>query len=131
MNADQIIERIRGLRSQLDTLGVASLGLFGSVARGEERDDSDIDILVAFDGPATFDQYMDVKLLLEDALGRRVDLVTEQGLRQVTPVNRRTRTAPCRVTRGSICRTWAMPLTLLRHFASHEVLECHSRRMTS
>ena len=82
MNADQIIERIRGLRPQLDALGVASLGLFGSVARGEERDDSDIDILVAFDGPATFDQYMDVKLLLEDALGRRVDLVTERGLRE-------------------------------------------------
>lgn len=82
MNADQIIARIRGLRTQLDALGVASLGLFGSVARGEERDDSDVDVLVAFNGPATFDQYMDLKLLLEDALGRRVDLVTERGLRE-------------------------------------------------
>ena len=109
MNADQIIERIRGLRPQLDALGVDSLGLFGSVARGEERDDSDIDILVAFDGPATFDQYMDVKLLLEDALGRRIDLVIERGLRRSTPANRRTRTAPCRVTRGSISRTCATP----------------------
>jgi hypothetical protein len=63
-------------------LDVASLGLFGSVARGEERDDSDVDILVAFKGPATFDQYMDLKLLLEDTLGRRVDLVTERGLRE-------------------------------------------------
>jgi predicted nucleotidyltransferase len=81
MNADQIIERIRELRPQLDALGVASLGLFGSVARGEERDDSDIDILVAYVGPATFDQYMDVKLLHEDALGRRDDLVTERRLR--------------------------------------------------
>ena len=82
MNADQTIERIRGLRTQLDVLGVASLGRFGSVARGEERDDSDVDILVAFNGPATFDQYMDLKLLLEDALGRRVDLVTRRGLRE-------------------------------------------------
>jgi len=82
MNADQIIARIRGLRTQLDALGVASLGLFGSVARAEERDDSDVDVLVAFNGPATFDQYMDLKLLLEDALGRRVDLVTERGLRE-------------------------------------------------
>jgi predicted nucleotidyltransferase len=82
MNADQIIERIRGLRARLDDLDVASLGLFGSVARGEERDDSDVDILVAFRSPATFDQYMEVTLLLEDALGRRVDLVTERGLRK-------------------------------------------------
>lgn len=83
MNADQTIERIRSLRPQIDALGVASLGVFGSVARGEERDDSDVDILVAFNGPATFDQYMDLKLLLENALGRRVDLVTERGLREV------------------------------------------------
>ena len=82
MNADQIIERIGGLRPHLDALSVASLGLFGSVARGEERDGSDVDVLVAFEGPATFDQFMDVKLLLEDAPGRRVGLVTERGLRE-------------------------------------------------
>jgi len=82
MNADETIDRIRSLRAQIDTLGVASLSLFGSVARGEERDDSDVDILVAFNGPATFDQYIDLKLLLEDVLGRRVDLVTERGLRE-------------------------------------------------
>ena len=82
MHADETIDRIRSLRAQLDTLGVASLSLFGSVARGEERDDSDVDILVAFNGPATFDQYIDLKLLLEDVLGRRVDLVTERGLRE-------------------------------------------------
>ncbi len=73
MNADRTIERIRGLRTQLHALGVASRGLFGSLARGEERDDSDVDILVAFKGPAPFDQYKDLKLLLEDALGRRVE----------------------------------------------------------
>ncbi len=82
MNADQIIERIQRLRPRLEALGVASLGLFGSAAPGEERDESEVDTLIAFDGPATFDQYMDVKLLLEDDLGRRVDLVTEQGLRE-------------------------------------------------
>ncbi len=82
MNANQIIDRIRGRRDQLDALGVRSLGLFGSVARGEERTDSDVDLLVAFDGPATFDQYIDLKLFLEDLLGRRVDLVTERGLRE-------------------------------------------------
>jgi predicted nucleotidyltransferase len=81
MSADEIIDRIRSHRAQLDAFGVRSLGLFGSVARGEERAESDIDVLVAFDGPATFDQYIDLKLFLEDLLGRRVDLVTERGLR--------------------------------------------------
>ena len=82
VNADQIIEQIRRQRAQLDALGVKSLGLFGSVARGEARDDSDVDLLVAFDGPATFDRYMDLKFFLEELLGRRVDLVTERGLRK-------------------------------------------------
>ena len=82
VNADEIIEQIRRQRAQLDALGVKSLGLFGSVARGETRADSDVDLLVAFDGPATFDRYMDLKLFLEELLGRRVDLVTERGLRK-------------------------------------------------
>lgn len=68
-------------RARLEALGVASLDLFGSVARGEAHQGSDVDLLVRFDGPTTFDRYMDVKLLLEDALGCRVDLVTERGLR--------------------------------------------------
>lgn len=82
MNADEIIEQIRRQQGQLDALGVKSLGLFGSVARGEARADSDVDFLVAFDGPATFDRYMDLKFFLEELLGRRVDLVTERGLRK-------------------------------------------------
>jgi len=63
-------------------LGVSRLFLFGSTARGEDRPDSDVDVLVQFDGPATFDGYMDLKFLLEDSLGRRVDLVTTTGLRE-------------------------------------------------
>lgn len=82
MSVDEIVNRIRSHRAQLDAFGVRSLGLFGSVARGEARADSDIDVLVAFHGPATFDQYIDLKLFLEDLLERRVDLVTERGLRE-------------------------------------------------
>jgi len=37
---------------------------------------------VRFDGRADFDRYMDLKLFLEDLLGQRVDLVTEQALRE-------------------------------------------------
>ena len=61
---------------------MSSLSLFGSVARGDATASSDVDLLVRFNGPATFDRYMDLKLFLEDLLGRRVDLVTEQALRK-------------------------------------------------
>ncbi len=61
--------------------GVKRLALFGSAARGELRDDSDVDVLVEFDGPATFDGYFRLKDYLEALLGRTVDLVTERGLK--------------------------------------------------
>lgn len=61
--------------------GVTALTLFGSAARGDARPDSDIDVLVAFDGPATSDRYFGVQFFLEDALGRPVDLVTDKALR--------------------------------------------------
>jgi predicted nucleotidyltransferase len=64
--------------------GVMTLGIFGSVARGEEQAISDIDILVTFDGPATFDRFMGLKLYLEDTLGRSIDLVTPVTLRHET-----------------------------------------------
>lgn len=61
--------------------GVIRLALFGSTARDSARDDSDIDVLVAFDGPATSERYFGVQFYLEDLLGRPVDLVTEKALR--------------------------------------------------
>ena len=57
------------------------LALFGSTARDEARGDSDIDILVAFDGPATSERYFGVLFHLEDLLGVPVDLVTDKALR--------------------------------------------------
>lgn len=82
MDQEQIIERIRAHRGRLNEFGVSSLSLFGSVARGEATEASDVDLLVRFEGRATFDRYMDLKLFLEDLLGRRVDLVTEKALRE-------------------------------------------------
>ncbi len=61
--------------------GVTKLALFGSVARGTARADSDVDVLVDFDGPATSKRYFGVQFYLEDLLGRPVDLVTESALR--------------------------------------------------
>jgi len=81
MTRRTIISRIRKNRAQLDKLGVRSLSIFGSVARGEEHPDSDVDILVEFNGRATFDRYMDTKFYLEELLGCKVDLVTPKGIK--------------------------------------------------
>ncbi len=62
--------------------GVLKLALFGSVARGTARADSDVDVLVAFDGVADADRYFGLQFYLEDLLGRPVDLVTEKALRE-------------------------------------------------
>ena len=53
--------------------------LFGSFARGEATENSDIDLLVRFSKPKGFD-WVNAALEIEDALGRKVDLVTEKGL---------------------------------------------------
>ena len=55
--------------------------VFGSAACGDDRQGSDVDLLVDFDGPATFAGFMDLEALLEDALAVRVDLVTRKALR--------------------------------------------------
>ena len=55
--------------------------MFGSTARDSARADSDIDILVAFDGPATSERYFGVQFYLEDLFGCAVDLVTDKALR--------------------------------------------------
>ena len=61
--------------------GVLRLALFGSTVRDAARPDSDIDILVYFDGPATSERYFGVQFFLEDLLGRPIDLVTDMALR--------------------------------------------------
>ena len=81
MGKNEALGLLKAHLAELRRLGVRSLSLFGSVARDEATPDSDIDILVDFGAPTTFEQYMDVKLLLEDLLKGKVDLVTERGLR--------------------------------------------------
>lgn len=61
--------------------GVRSLALFGSRAREQSHADSDIDMLVEFDGPATSARCFGLQFFLEDLLGGPVDLVTRQALR--------------------------------------------------
>ena len=61
--------------------GVTRLALFGSTARNEGGPGSDVDVVVEFDGPATSKRYFGVQFMLEDALGRPVDLVSDKALR--------------------------------------------------
>ena len=82
MNASTAVELLTQHKPILmQRYGVTRLALFGSTARDMARGDSDIDILVAFDGPATSARYFGVQFYLEDLFGRPVDLVTEKALR--------------------------------------------------
>lgn len=81
MQRDEVLKILAQHQPALTKLGVKTLAIFGSVARDEARFDSDIDILIEFEGLVTFDRYMDVKFYLEDNLGRRVDLVTRRSLK--------------------------------------------------
>lgn len=59
--------------------GVRKIGIFGSYARGEEKETSDVDVLVEFEEP-TFRNFMGLVFFLEELFGREVDLVTTRGL---------------------------------------------------
>lgn len=82
MTRAQVLQQMAASKAELATrYGVARLALFGSVVRNSARADSDVDILVSFDGPATSARYFGVQFFLEDILGRPVDLVTDMALR--------------------------------------------------
>ena len=82
MNRDQAISLLAQSKPVLaERYGVTKLALFGSTARGTARPDSDVDVLVAFDGAASSSRYFGVQFYLEDVLGCPVDLVTEKALR--------------------------------------------------
>ncbi len=82
MNREEVLELLRAHKPILsERFGVTELALFGSFARDQAADGSDIDILVRFDGPATSRAYFGVQFYIEDLLGRHVDLVTDKALR--------------------------------------------------
>ncbi|GBE54559.1 nucleotidyltransferase domain protein [archaeon BMS3Bbin15] len=71
MNVEEIKNRILPI---LKKYGVTRAGVFGSVVREEATKDSDIDILVEIDGKMSLFDFAGLKLELEEALGRKVDL---------------------------------------------------------
>ncbi|MBX3289873.1 MAG: nucleotidyltransferase family protein [Acidobacteria bacterium] len=68
------------IRSICEDSGIAMLGVFGSVARGEDRPDSDVDILIRFAKPIGLVDLIRLEDRFERALGRRVDLGVEGSL---------------------------------------------------
>lgn len=82
MNRKQALQLLTAHKSQLtQRFGVTRLALFGSMVRNTANEESDVDILVDFDGPATSARYFGVQFYLENLFGHPVDLVTEKALR--------------------------------------------------
>lgn len=81
MDRNAILKRLSAEAPALKRkYGVKSLAVFGSMARGDDHEESDVDVLAKFEGRATFDNFMGLKLDLEELLGRRVDLLTPNCL---------------------------------------------------
>lgn len=84
MQRDHVLSQL-GTRSPeiAERFGIIRLAIFGSIARDEFSDGSDLDVLIEFqDGQATLENYMELKFFLEDLFGCKVDLVTETALRK-------------------------------------------------
>jgi predicted nucleotidyltransferase len=76
-----VLERLLSAETEIRSLGVRRLALFGSFSRDEARADSDVDLLVEFEpGQKSFDRFSRLFDLLEDRLVRRLELVTTEGL---------------------------------------------------
>jgi len=82
VNRTEALAVLRRIKPELvSRFGVTRIALFGSTVRDEAGPESDVDILVDFDGPASSRRYFGVQFMLEDELGRPVDLISEKALR--------------------------------------------------
>jgi len=80
---NEIKEIIREHKVELaEDFGVSEIGIFGSVARGEARDDSDVDVLVEFNRPIGLIRFMSLEYYLQELFGgTKVDLVARKALK--------------------------------------------------
>ena len=82
MDKKAVLSRLKAAIEEIrQRFSVRDISIFGSVARDEANENSDVDILVTFEQKATFDLFMDLKFYLEDLLGTGIDLVTDKALR--------------------------------------------------
>lgn len=83
MGRDQALTLLQQHKTALlQQFAVTDIAIFGSTARDEASDTSDIDILVRFDGPTTTEGFFGLQFYLEDLFGCSIDLVTDQALRE-------------------------------------------------
>lgn len=81
-NKKQLTKKLKDLKPVLaKEYSVKEIGYFGSYATGEEKNSSDIDILVEFEKPLGW-KFFELKEFLERQLGRSVDLVTRNALKE-------------------------------------------------
>jgi len=80
MTSDEILRKLEENRDTIRGFGVRRLGIFGSYARGEQTETSDMDFLVEFD-KKTFRNYMNLKFFLERLFDRPCDLVIAEAVK--------------------------------------------------
>ena len=80
---DEIIEKLESHYPYLSSeYGIKRIGVFGSVAKQSEREESDIDLIVEFDRPIGL-KFMSLVEYMEKLLGRKVDILTKDGIRNI------------------------------------------------
>jgi len=81
MNSEDILATLRNNKATLVRFGADRIGLFGSFARNQADESSDIDLLVEFsEGKKNYDNFIDLCFFLENLLGRPVDLITTASI---------------------------------------------------
>ncbi|EOQ89363.1 nucleotidyltransferase domain protein [Leptospira yanagawae serovar Saopaulo str. Sao Paulo = ATCC 700523] len=81
LDSNKIQTSLKSYKKELDSFGVETIHLFGSVARNEAGQNSDIDFLVKFKpGMKSFDNYIELTFLLEDLFDVKVDLLTADSI---------------------------------------------------
>ena len=78
---EEMLHALRAQRPLFERFGVESVALFGSLARDEATENSDVDLLVEFSKPIGLLQFAALRRVLAEALGRPVDLVTRNALK--------------------------------------------------
>ena len=78
----EILHLLNANREKIKSFGVKEIGVFGSVARGEETEKSDVDVLVEL-SKETFNAYMSLLFFLEDLFGTKVDLVMKDAIKPI------------------------------------------------
>ncbi|MBI1227460.1 MAG: nucleotidyltransferase [Bacteroidetes bacterium] len=78
---EQVFGLLRQHRAEITGFGVAKIGLFGSFVRGEQKEASDVDVLVQFEpDKKTYKNFIRLAYFLEDLFNRKTELVTLESL---------------------------------------------------